>query len=91
MASHVRLYQLYEQRPSPKLAFAVGWSDGFDVAPTVAAAPAAPDFVLPQTRTWYMFEGYISVYPFSFEQNSVVSSAITIRRSGKGTWIQKTP
>lgn len=82
--SHVRLYQL---RKVP-LKWVVGWADGTSV-PTVATGSAADDFVLPPTRTWFTFEGYISAFPFAFEVNAVVSTAMTIRRSGGSAWIQK--
>lgn len=49
----------------------------------------APDFSLPNSRTWFTFEGYISDFPFDFQANALVSTAVTIQRSGKGNWTQK--
>lgn len=86
-ASHVRLYNL-QKIP---LKWAIGWSDGTGIAPT-AKAPTGDeewDFDLPATRTWYTFEGFIQTFPFSFETNSVVTSAISIQRSGDSLWIPK--
>jgi len=88
-ASHVRLFEL-SQGDSSNIKWAVGWSDGKDIAPS-AVQDSSGDFDLdfPAARTWYVFEGYIADFPFSFEGNSVVSSAITIRRSGPALWIPK--
>ena len=83
--SHVTLHQLSEMNPSPALKWAVGWSDGSD-APTISSGG---DFDLPETRTWFTFEGYVSDFPFDFQQNSVVTSEVTIQRSGGSAWIPK--
>lgn len=84
-ASHVRMHELAEENPQPVLKFAVGWSDGTAV-PTL---DSVDDFVLPTTRTWFIFEGYISDFPFDFAQNTVVSSQVSIQRSGGSSWIKK--
>lgn len=83
--SHVRMHELAEENPPPTLKWAVGWSDGTD-APTV---DSAGNFNLPTTRTWFTFSGYISDFPFDFQQNAVVTSAVTIQRSGGSTWTKK--
>lgn len=68
---------------------------GYLIAPTVtitgdgsgatATAALAADFsfVLPTTRTWIEFEGFLQNFPFSFQQNSSVQSAVTVRISGE--------
>lgn len=81
-ASHVRLHQLSEANPADVLQWAVGWSDGTAV-PTV---DSQGDFSLPTSRTWFTFSGYISDFPFDFAANTVVTSAITIQRSGGSNW-----
>lgn len=86
--SHVRLYQAFQSAKNDNIKFAVGWSDGI-APPTLAVG--GHDFVLPATRTWYVFSGYISDFPFDFAIDSVVATAMTIQRSGQSTWIQKTP
>ncbi|WP_442968979.1 phage tail tube protein [Pseudomonas sp. PGPR81] len=48
------------------------------------------DFVLPPTRTWFLFDGYVSDFPFDFAANAVVTTAATIQRSGGSAWIRKT-
>lgn len=58
-------------------------------ATAVATVAQAPDFGLPNTRSWFTFEGYISDFPFDFQANTVVTTAATIQRSGKGTWTRK--
>lgn len=162
-ASHVRLHQLSEDDTIENISWAVGWSDGKDIAPTIGkgvesvtigaggtgytgtptvtfgAAPVggttatgtvtvsggvitgvvitnagsgyitAPtvtfagvgtgatgtavlgdsDFNLPSTRTWFVFDGYVSDFPFDFAANTVVTTAATIQRSGGSAWIKK--
>lgn len=85
--SHLRLYELSQMDPSPTLKFAVGWSDGTSV-PTVDSTGL--DMDLPADRTWFVFDGYVSDFPFDFTQNTVVTSAVTIQRSGGSAWIPKT-
>ena len=84
-ASHIRMHELSETNPPPELKWVVGWSDG-TAAPTV---DSAGDFDLPTTRTWFTFQGYISDFPFDFQQNTVVTSNVTIQRSGGSAWIKK--
>ncbi|HBM2806692.1 TPA: phage tail protein, partial [Enterobacter hormaechei subsp. xiangfangensis] len=45
--------------------------------------------VLPPDRTWYVFKGYVSDFPFDFQGNTVVQTSATIQRSGQGAWIPK--
>lgn len=85
-ASHIRLHQLAEMNGDTTMKWAVGWSDG-TAAPTVNTA--GDDFELPDSRTWYVFQGYVSDFPFDFAANSVVSTAATIQRSGGSAWIRK--
>ena len=85
--SHLTLYGLSRENPPQVLKFAVGWSDGTD-APTLATIPA-DGFELPTTRTWFTFEGYISDFPFDFAQNAVVTTEVSIQRSGDSAWIKK--
>lgn len=84
--SHVRLFELSQMNPSPTIKWALGWSDG-TAAPTLAVGGG--DFELPATRTWYTFEGYVADAPFDFAANSVVSSAMSIQRSGGAALIPK--
>lgn len=84
--SHIRLYELSQENPSPTLQFAIGFSDGYDVEPTV---DSAGDFEFPTTRTWFPFEGYISDLPFDFQLNTVVTSQVTIQRSGPSSVIPR--
>lgn len=83
--SHLLLHELSETDPSPIVKWAVGWSDGTD-APTL---DSNGDFDLPDTRTWFVFEGYVSDFPFDFAQNTVVTSEVSIQRSGGSSWIPK--
>lgn len=87
IASHVRLHELSEDDSIESLAWAVGWSDGKDVVPKLNAK--GDDFELPNTRTWFVFDGYVSDFPFDFAANAVVTTAATIQRSGGSAWIRK--
>lgn len=87
-ASHVRLHQLSEDDSIESLAWAVGWSDGFNIPPTLNVG--GDDFVLPPSRTWFVYDGYVADFPFDFAANTVVSTAATIQRSGGSAWIRKT-
>lgn len=86
-ASHLRLHELSEEDPQPVLKFAVGWSDG-TAAPT--GVDSHGDFVLPTSRTWFIFDGYVSDFPFDFAANTVVTTQATIQRSGGSQWLPKT-
>ena len=85
-ASHLTLYDLSRENPAPVLKFAVGWSDGTD-APTLNVGEDG--FELPNTRTWFTFQGYIADFPFDFTQNTVVTTEVSIQRSGNSAWIKK--
>lgn len=87
--SHVRLYELSESDDptEQEVHFVLGWSDGTGIPPTVAAG----EFVLPATRTWFKFSGYVGDFPFDFATASLVESSVQIQRSGRGFWVVKTP
>ena len=84
-ASHVRLHELSEESTDRNIKWAVGWSDG--TSPPTADSDG--DFVLPTTRTWFTFDGYVSDFPLDFAMNTVVVTAATIQRSGGSTWTPK--
>jgi len=86
-ASHIRLHQLSETDGDTTVKWAVGWADG--VAPPTLDT-GGDDFELPATRTWFVFEGYVSDFPFSFDADTVVKTTATIQRSGGSAWIKKT-
>lgn len=85
--SHILLHEWSQRDPSPVLNWVLGWSDGIGIAPT--GVDSAGDFVLPTTRTWYEFEGYIADFPFDFGLNTLVTSAVSIQRSGPAVWTAK--
>lgn len=85
-ASHLRLHQMSESDSDQPLKWAVGWSDGKD-APTLNTA--GDDFELPEDRTWFLFEGFVSDFPFDFAGNTVVTTAAAVQRSGGSKWIKK--
>ncbi|MNJ41267.1 hypothetical protein D3C77_361860 [compost metagenome] len=72
---------------APNIALTGG--GGADASAT-AVLGDGDDFVLPPTRTWFVFDGYVSDFPFDFAANTVVTTAATIQRSGGSAWIRKT-
>jgi hypothetical protein len=89
-ASHLKLYEL--KQLGLTIEWAIGWGDGpmqpdgtIDLPPEVADG----DFVLPSGRSWLLFEGYLSSFPFSFALNSVVQSTVGIQISGTQVLIPK--
>jgi len=91
VASHVRLHELSEDDTNDVLEWVVGWSDGVDIPPSSVHVDSqgVGTFVLPAARTWFSFRGYISDFPFDHELNTLVSSTVTIQRSGGSTWTPK--
>ena len=80
--THVKLMQL--KTAGETLQFAVGFSDGYGVAPTaVLNSEADYELVLPTTRSWLEFEGYINSYSFDFSANDVVKATIGVQVSGE--------
>lgn len=84
-ASHIRLHQL--KVAGTTLQWAVGWSDGIDIAPTPNTSGT---FDFPATRSWLGFEGYMANFPFSFQQNANVQSTVGIQVSGEPQLVAKT-
>lgn len=77
-ATHIRIHQL--KRAGTVLPWAVGWADGIGIDPTVDSGGT---FDLPTTRSWIRFQGFMTTFPFSFAQNSVVQSTVGIQISGE--------
>lgn len=77
-ASHIRLHQL--KVAGTTLPWAIGFADGIGVAPTVDTGGT---FDLPTTRSWIRFLGFMTNFPFSFAQNSVIQSTVAIQISGE--------
>ncbi|PZP90641.1 MAG: hypothetical protein DI587_38035 [Variovorax paradoxus] len=89
-ASHLKLYELKQLGLTIK--WAIGWGDGpMEPDGTINLPPevADGDFVLPSGRSWLLFEGYLSSFPFSFALNSVVQSTVGIQISGTQVLIPK--
>jgi hypothetical protein len=88
-ASHVRLHQL--KTAGTTLQWAIGMSDG-TAPPTVHVdSHGDGDFVLPSTRSWITFEGFMTSYPFTFAIDTPVTSSIGIQVSGDPVLTVKTP
>lgn len=71
---------------APAVSFTGGAGTGASATISLAAGG---DFDLPPTRTWFTFQGYVADFPFTFAQNTVVASTVSIQRSGGSAWIRK--
>lgn len=71
---------------APTVGFTGGAGSG---AAATATVNLEEDFVLPASRTWFVLEGYVADFPFDFAANAVVSTAVSIQRSGGSAWIKK--
>lgn len=76
-ATHTRLHELKVAGTS--LVWAVGFADA-TTAPTVDSGGT---FDLGTTRSWIRFNGFMTNFPFTFAQNSVVQSSVGIQISGE--------
>jgi hypothetical protein len=87
-ASHVRLHQL--KVAGTTLPWAVGI--GVGAAPTVHVDTAGDgSFVLPSTRPWITFDGFMNSYPFSFPLAGLITSQVGIQVSGEPVVTPATP
>lgn len=85
--NHVRLHQL--KTAGTQLKWAIGFSDG-TAAPTTGTDSAGDDeFVLPPTRSWLVFDGYMNSFPFTFGLNTMVTSTVGIQVSGEPVLLPK--
>lgn len=82
-ADHVKLHEL------KKAGVTLNWVIGFryDVNGVPQVPGPAPTIVddeieLPDSRAWILFQGYMANFPFAFNQNDVVRSALTVQISG---------
>lgn len=82
--SHLRLHELLVEG-TEHLQFALGWSDG-TANPTLASPDA---FVLPTSRTWLTFTGFVSAFPFNFAANAVVATTVTVELEQPEVWTAK--
>ena len=83
--SHVRLHQL--KVAGTTLQWAIGIGPG--AAPT--GVDSAGAFLLPATRAWIEFEGFMNSYPFSFPLAGLITSNIGIQVSGEPVITPATP
>ena len=82
-ASHVRLHQLKVAKTV--LPWAVGFSDGT----TQPSVDSNGEFITATSRSWIVFNGFMTSFPFTFAQNAVVQSTVGIQISGEPTVIAK--
>lgn len=76
-STHVRLHQL--KVAGTTLLWAIGFANGT----AAATVNSGGTFDLPTTRSWIRFNGFMTSYPFSFAQNSVITSTVGIQISGE--------
>lgn len=83
-ASHGLLFDLKSRGDT--LLWAVGLSDG-TAAPTIQSDN---DIIVPSTRSWFEFSGFVSDVNIDIATNEVVRGTLTIQRSGAVTFTRKT-
>lgn len=83
-ASHLLIENLNSEQVIAQ--FAIGLSDG-TTAPTTVDSDGL--MILPDTRSWLVFRGYVADLPFEFAINSTVQSNFTVQQSGRYTLIPK--
>lgn len=84
---HVRLHEL--KTAGTTLPWAIGWSES-EAPPTEHTdSNGEGDFVLPTSRSWLTFEGYMNAFPFDFAANTMVTSAIGVQVSGDPVLVPK--
>jgi hypothetical protein len=76
--SHLALHQIFKQGKTVK--WALGWSDG--VTEPIVDPIITNQFVIPNSRSFLIFEGYVVDCPFDFSLNAVVESSISLQVSG---------
>lgn len=81
--SHMLIDDLEENDVTAK--WALGFSDG-TAAPTVGSDG---DFVLPTSRSWVIWEGYISDVPLDFALNANVAQTFQIQTTNRRRIIRK--
>lgn len=86
-ASHKLLHDYFSAANAQNLQWAIGFSDGT----AVPTADTAGDFVLPTTRSFLLFAGYVADYPFEFALNAKVISTLSVQMSGAPVLQVKTP
>lgn len=74
--SHVRLQQL--KNAGTTIKWALGWSDG-TADPT---SDTDGEFVLPTSRSWLSWDGFMNGFSFAFGLNAAVQSNVGIQISG---------
>lgn len=75
--SHIRLNELYNTNTTVQ--WALGLSDGT----SAPSADSAGEFLLPPDRSWLLFEGYVSDFPFTIALNTTVQSTLSVQVSGE--------
>lgn len=85
--NHIRLHQL--KTAGTTLQWVIGLSDGTANPTTDTDSSGDYEFVLPPTRSWIQFEGYMNSYPFEFALNAMVTSTVGIQVSGEPVIIPK--
>lgn len=88
--SHMKLHALYAS--GEKVDWALGLSDyaspGAGLGP-VPTLDSAGELDVPGTRSWIVFNGYVSDFPFDLSLNSVVTSNLSVQVSDFPQLIKK--
>lgn len=88
--THVKIYNLWVA--GTKVKWALGLSDGAP-APAALIAPTVDttgDFILPDTRSYFTYEGYVANVPLDLALNALLTANVSVQLSGFPTLSPKT-
>lgn len=84
--SHMKLHQLYKNGTTFDAFIGFRYEDADGVVQVPGPAPtydsANSKVEIPAERDWILFSGYFANFPFEFQGNDVVRSALTVQISG---------
>jgi hypothetical protein len=82
---HIVLHEMSLEDDQNATEWALGFEDG-TAEPTVNTDGTLS---CPTTRTWFKFNGFVTDFPLDLASNTVVSTALSIQRSGDPEWQKK--
>lgn len=79
-ATHQRLLEL--KNAGTSLVWAIGFPDGTADPTGTTDSAGECEFVIPTSRSWIEFEGFLNSYSFDFPNAGLITSSIGIQVSG---------
>ncbi len=83
---HMKMHQAYQNTQTFDVFIGFRYEDAAGIVQVPGPAPTydsvASKVEIPEERDWILFSGYFANWPFDFQQNDVVRSALTVQISG---------